>query len=95
MNTLFDDIGLNADSTDPEKNKLISAAIKSLNSKEQEALELYYEKNMKMKDIAVIMKCSVSTASNHRKRALFKLRKQVFPESLEHIYKILYPTFDK
>jgi RNA polymerase sigma factor (sigma-70 family) len=95
MNTLFDDIGLKSNSTDQEKNKLIAAAISSLSCKEQEALELYYEKNMKMKDIAVIMKCSVSTASNHRKRALFKLRRQVCPESFEHIYKILYSALDK
>ena len=95
MNALFDDIGLKSNSTDQEKNKLIAAAISSLSCKEQEALDLYYEKNMKIKEIAAIMKCSISTASNHRKRAVFKLRKQVCPESFEHIYKVLYPVLDK
>jgi DNA-directed RNA polymerase specialized sigma24 family protein len=91
MNSLTTTIWGCGHSLSEEQEQALHEILKRLSSKQQEVLNLYYEQQLTMKKIALLQQCSVSTISKHLNTALFFLRQHLHPQSLEPMYRILYP----
>jgi RNA polymerase sigma factor (sigma-70 family) len=93
---LYTALGLDIASMDQKiEAKEIYNAILLLADDQQEILRSHYESEMSVKDIAKMMKCSVTTVYTKLNTAIIKLKLQVNPKAFERAHRILYPETGK
>lgn len=80
----------NTDFKSPEQKKAFLKAISLLPEDQQKVLQLYYEKQLSIKEIALQLDYSCTTIYNKHYRALYALRLEFNPEAFAKINHILY-----
>ncbi len=83
MKSIYDDIGYN-------NKKEVEKAIKKLPEDQQKVLQLYYEKHLSIKEIALQLNYSCTTIYNKHYRALYVLRLEFNPAAFAKFNRILY-----